>query len=480
MIRIDGRATLKDIVAIADRTSPVELATHTRAAVTKAHDRASELATLFPTYGRTTGVGANRLVAISEAGDSAGVRLLRSHAADTGKPLSPRSVRAMLAVRLNQLCIPGSGLDPKVLDGLLTMLNTNALPTIMEFGSIGTGDLTALAGTALTLMGERPASQPLDPMPAWEADSALAFISSSALTFGRACLCAVQLAELQRAATVIFGLSFVGLNGNRATFSPAAAAASASPTVSDMAAHIRSMLAPLDDEIFAAARIQDPFGLRVFGIVEGGLVAAIERLLDCLERLIRSGQENPLFDFSTSAVIHHGAFYQTELALDLDAVTLAIAHSATITHARLRLFNEPEYSGQRAFLAEGPAASSGVMILEYVAASAIAEMRNAAQPASIGTISLSRGTEEDASFATQGVVQLERAVSAYGELLACELVAAIRLLRQQDRIHHLDGTLALATEISSVLPRDGVDRDLRDDLGIAKGILSPLAHLTSR
>ncbi|GAB3905567.1 hypothetical protein GCM10029964_101010 [Kibdelosporangium lantanae] len=35
-------------------------------------------------------------------------------------------------------------------------LNSDSLPAVHKFGAIGTGDLTALAETALTLVGERP------------------------------------------------------------------------------------------------------------------------------------------------------------------------------------------------------------------------------------------------------------------------------------------------------------------------------------
>ena len=88
------------------------------------------------------------------------------------------------------------------------------------------------------------------------------------------------------------------------------------------------------------------------------------------------------------------------------------------------------------------------MMVEYVAAGAIAEIRNAAQPASAGTLVLSRGAEEDATFASQGVQQLERSIAAYRVLLCCELVGAVRLLRQRgldDRFSGVVGdTLVLA------------------------------------
>ena len=61
-------------------------------------------------------------------------------------------------------------------------------------------------------------------------------------------------------------------------------------------------------------------------------------------------------------------------------------------------------------------------MVEYVAAGAIAEIRNAAQPASAGTLVLSRGAEEDATFASQGAQQLERSIAAYRVLLVLRTV----------------------------------------------------------
>ena len=116
------------------------------------------------------------------------MRLLRSHAADAGDPLDSqdgsRDARGAARAALR----PGAGLDPRILGGLERMLNEDALPELLHYASIGTGDLAALAGTALTLIGERPATAPADSDGPWGADSALPFMSSSALTVGRSCL----------------------------------------------------------------------------------------------------------------------------------------------------------------------------------------------------------------------------------------------------------------------------------------------------
>lgn len=485
MVTLGGRARIRDVVAIAD-AEPVVVDPAAIAAVSHTHGVAAEVAGRVPIYGRSTGVGANRLTDVTGEGDH-GMRLLRSHAVDAGGRLPDRVVRAMLTVRLNQLCVPGSGIDPDILTALEHMLNEDALPIVLEYASIGTGDLGALAGTALTLIGERAATRPLPAMAKWGADSALPFISSNALTIGRACLSVRELAVLERASSMVYVLSFLALEGNEEAFSELAARASATDSVIRIAARVRGALSGVDAADRPAARIQDPFGLRVYTLTEGPLAESIAALEEKLTRLVNTAQENPLFDIpafdasaasvSAAAVVHHGAFFQAPLALALDATTLALAGTAPITHSRIGMMNEPAYTAQPPFLAEGPAGSSGLMMVEYVAAGAIAELRASAQPASLGTLVLSRGVEEDASFASQGAVQLERAVAAYRVLLACELVSAVRLLRKRDVGGEWRGVVREAMSIVESLPAERADRDLRPDIAMASGMLDDLGRL---
>ena len=477
MIELSGPMTIDAVVVLADGRDEVAIPAEVVDAVARLHDEAAELSTRHATYGRTTGVGANRAAAISPEDSDYGMRLLRSHAVDAGDPLSPRYVRAMLAVRLIQLCVPGAGLDPAILDGLRRMLNDDALPQVLQYASIGTGDLAALAGTALTLIGERPASATLTPMAPWGADSALPFMSSSALTVGRSCLAVDELLRLERVSSVIYMLSFLALDGNPSAFSPAAARAAAATQVESVAARLRALYAEGAQPDRAPVRIQDPYGLRVYPVAHGSVVASLHSLVRQLERTLNSAQENPLFDADGDQVVHHGAFYQASLSLELDGATLALALTAPITHSRIRMLNDPDTNGGNAFLADDAHGSSGLMMVEYVAAGAIAEIRNAAQPASVGTLVLSRGAEEDATFASQGIHQLERSAAAYRVLLCCELVGAVRLLRQRGIDGEFGGTLGSALSLATSLPRGDEDRDLRGDIAAADPLLDELGRL---
>jgi len=100
MIVLNGIGRIADVVALADRRDEVSVSPAVIEAVGRVHDIAADLSARFATYGRTTGVGANRVTPVPPDDPQYGMRLLRSHAVDAGDPLDDRTVRAMLAVRL--------------------------------------------------------------------------------------------------------------------------------------------------------------------------------------------------------------------------------------------------------------------------------------------------------------------------------------------------------------------------------------------
>lgn len=473
-----GALDLDGIVRIARGGEPVELPDAVAERVDRAHRDLAAVAARRPVYGRTTGVGANRLVTVEEDDAGHGLRLLRSHASDAGPALPGPVVRAMLVVRLQQLAAGGSGVRAEVLRGLVRMLNDDALPSVRRFGGIGTADLPALAGTALTLLGERPASAPLVPLTEWDAADSLPFISSSALTIGRAALAVHDLRALLAASLGVTALSWHAVRANREALSEAAARAALGPGC----ARVADLLGDLVGSGPEAARIQDPYGYRAVPQVVGPAWAAVADLVGLVERGAGLAQENPLVfrdEAGRPDVVHHGGFHEAGLGLSIDYVKLALAQSLPLNLARLRVLIEPSYTGLAPFLAAGPSSSSGVMMVEYVAAQAYGSLRSAAQPASLQTAVLSRGAEDDASFATVGVEQLEDCVEAYRVVLACELVTTVRCLRQQGFAMVDAGSEALREifdRCCARLPDGWDDRSLRGDLALAQELLPELGQ----
>ncbi|WP_018655420.1 aromatic amino acid ammonia-lyase [Actinomadura flavalba] len=480
-IVIDGASLTCALVARAARDDvPVELAPEGVARARAAWETAREVAERRPVYGRTTGVGANRVVDVEwEDADAHGLRLLRSHAAGAGPLTAAETTRAMLTVRLNQLAAGGSGVDPGVLPALADALNLGLRPPVPVYGAIGTGDLTALASTALCLLGERawlggpdggPASGPGFRL---RSADALAFISSNAATLGEAALGAADLRTLLSASTVVAALSLLAVHGSEEPYAPAVHDACPHPGQRDTAAAVRTLLA-FDHPV--PARIQDPYGYRAFPQVHGPALEALRHAEDVVDREINAAAENPLVDPAQRTVWHNGNFHTAYVGLALDGVRAALFQTMALSAARLGTLAEPAFTGLYPFQAETEA-SSGIMILEYVAHSALADVRRLATPAALGSAVLSRGVEEHAGFSTQSARATTEAAAAYRIGLGCELYAAVRALRMQGRAP-AGGPLRAAYDLADAVLDDRIaDRPLDADIATAADLLPPLSRL---
>src|SRR3984957_10486089 len=181
------------VAAVARGGARVAVAPEGLARAAAAHQAALEAAARSPFYGRTTGVGANGMMAV-DPGNGHGLRLVRSHVGGAGERADGAVARGMLAVRLNQLAAGGSGAAPVWLEATAMALNEGLTPVFSVLGGIGTADLAGLAAAALALIGERPWHGAGGPVtrgllaPAVADAEALAFLSSNAMTLAHAAL----------------------------------------------------------------------------------------------------------------------------------------------------------------------------------------------------------------------------------------------------------------------------------------------------
>jgi histidine ammonia-lyase len=475
MIVLDGTSlTCADVAALGRREDTAAISPQGWERAAAAASAARTAAAAGPVYGRTTGVGANRGLAVDsgEAG-AHGLRLIRSHAGGGGPLVAAELGRAMLAVRANQIAAGGSGVDPGVLAALAGCVNAGLWPPAPVYGAIGTGDLTALAVTALCLLGERDwlpdgsagVRFPLDPA------DALAFMSSNAATLGEAAMGCHDLSGLLNASTVIAALSHVAVCGSAQPYAEPVQRARPHPGQRLVAAQLRALLA---GQPGPAGRIQDPYGYRALPQVHGPAVDAAGHARQVIAVDLNAAAENPLIDAGGGTVWHNGNFHSAYPGLALDALRAALFQTATLSAARLGTLMEPRYTALTAFLATDPAPSSGLMILEYVSHSAVADIRRLAAPAALGSAVLSLGVEEHAGFATQSARSVTGTVAAYRVVLACELVAAVRALRL--RRARPAGSLGPAFELAAAtLPQSTADRPLDGDLAAAEGLLAPIA-----
>lgn len=447
----------REIVQLAGSPSEIEVTTDD--AMRRSADYAAAVSAQRPVYGRSTGVGANRLL---PAGDEEAVAhaLLRSHATSAGPVRSPARIRAMLVVRLNQLAAGGSGVRPELVAALAAMLRADALPPVLEEGGIGTGDLSALARTALALMGELPTEAPLPMTFRFSAQDALPFLSSNAASIADSALACDELSGLARAGLRVAALTFRAVDGNLEAFSLPVERVTPFPGARAVCRAMRSLLIDVDPP----ARIQDPYGLRTLPQAHGAYLDRLAELDACVAAFSAAPAENPVF-LPDVGVAHHGGFHAVHLAQALDAARSAAAQSAELSGARLAMLMQPAITGLPPFLADTQG-RSGAMVSEYVGAAARARLIALAAPAAVQTAVVSLGVEEDASFAALAARQAMDCAPSYRTVLAVELVAAVRALRMKGR--------AVPAPLGSLSPAME-DRDLTADIAVAESVLETLA-----
>ena len=425
--------------------APVELTDASVERITLASEHLRLAGRSGAVYGLTTGVGALRTVPTDitpSDGTSHALRLWRSHATGFGQTYDDATARAAMAIRLHQITSGRSGVSAGLASSLGAAVAQGAVPDLHRFGSIGTGDLVPLAELGLTLVGERP----------WRSGS----VPVAALVHRR-------LARLSDAAEQVTALSAVALQASVQAFDPRVHAGRPDASQQGVARRLMALLSPAD---WVPARVQDPFALRTVPQVHAPFVDALVTTEQAVLVEVDDSTENPLV-VADGTPLHHGGFVTARLSATLDALRQATYPVISLSAARLSALINPSLSGLPAFLASGPAGSSGVMILEYLAQDALARARILATPVSTGHASVSLGLEEHASFSTQAVWASEQMVDLAPVVLGCELIAAVRALRMDpDRLPDTP-VRAAYDAAAAVLSEDRSDRPFSDDLAAA-------------
>lgn len=471
-VTIDGRTLTLPSLGLISSGAKVLVDRSARLRAIDGQQAAERIACLRPLYGRNTGVGANRDQASEDDSPTDhGLAILRSHAAGWGDRLAPRSIRCALAIRANQLLAGGSGADIDLALALAALADgpDGDLPQVHRYGALGTSDLTALAEVGMTLLGERPrANGERRHSYALRSVDALPLMSSHAFTLAEGALGCLDLQHLSQVALTVCALSWVALKGSLEAIGPAVRIVTPFPGAIWVADQMTNLL---ETQGIEPIHLQDFFGLRTWPQVHGPLIDRLADLQSVCEKSVNTSSENPVFftGYDESAA-HHGAFHAAYLALALDASLLALTRSARSAQSRIAHLLTDSTTGLPRFLADARVGSSGLLIGEYVAGSAMASIRDhASSPASVQTISISAGVEDDASFASVAASRFSPTIASYRRLLAVELVCAVRAIRLRGT--QVNGLLAEAFAACEGLPNGMADRDVEPDFSAADELL---------
>jgi histidine ammonia-lyase len=439
-------------------------------------------------YGVNTGFGrmANVLIDAADV-ETLQRNLVRSHAAGTGAPLSESQVRAAGVLRASSLASGHSGIKAETLKLLVDLLNRDVTPVVPAQGSVGaSGDLAPLAHMTLTLIGEGEAMYRGERLPSAQALSraglqpielgakeGLSLINGTEVMTGIAALCVLRAERLLRAADVIGAMSLEAFLGTDRVFDRRINGLRPHPGQAHVAENLRMLLR--DSEIMQShrlcGRVQDPYSFRCIPVVHGAVRDTAKYVRKVVEIETISVTDNPLVFTEDEEFLTGGNFHGQPVALACDFLKAAMTELASISERRNYQLLNGEERGLPLFLSRNPGLESGLMIVQYTAASLVSESKGLAFPSSVDSIPTSAGQEDHVSMGATSARTLDQILDNVEGVLACELLAAVAATDFRRPLRSGVGTAAAyACVRGSIAPLHG-DRILAHDIAAARDLL---------
>jgi len=439
------------------------------------------------TYGISTGFGEFSRVYLSEdQNNRLQLNLIRSHASGAGRPFDVKTVRAIMLLRLNALCVGFSGVNPDIVDLLVSFLNLGITPLIPEQGSLGaSGDLANLAHMSLVLVGEGRAivdgiemsgqaaleARHLTPMKLSGKDG-LALINGTAVMLGVGTLAYLEAEDVLIAANGAAALTFEALHGFRSAYDQRVHELRKQKGQMQVASVMRQLLEGSDYADTRKEDVQDAYTLRCVPQVHGASLDAMRYVREVLSSEANAVTDNPLVFSKTGEVISGGNFHGQPLALALDFLGIAVAELANISERRTERLVNPQLSGLPAFLVKNGGVQSGFMIPQYVAASLVSENKVLAHPASVDSIPSSANKEDHVSMGAFAARKVRTIIENTRRVIAIELMCAAQAIDLQEKRQLGKGTGRIYELVRQTIPVLTEDRSLSGDIeAIAKLIV---------
>ncbi|KPX13671.1 Histidine ammonia-lyase [Pseudomonas syringae pv. delphinii] len=390
-------------------------------------------------YGVNTGLGA--LCNVSLQGEQLS-RLSRntllSHACGVGAPLADEQTRAIICAAILNYSQGKSGIHRQVVEALLALLNRGITPQVPSQGSVGY--LTHMAHVGIALLGVGQVSyrghivaaeqalkeEGLAPVTLGAKDG-LCLVNGTPCMTGLGCLAIADAERLSQWADVIGAMTFEALRGQLDAFDESILALKPHPGMQQVGKNLRSVLA--GSEVLASSqgiRTQDALSIRSIPQVHGATRDQLAHAIRQIETELNSVTDNPMLLGTPDAwrVVSQANPHGQSVAMAADLLCMAMAELGSIAERRLDRLINPMVSGLPAFLVSQPGVNSGMMIVQYVAASLCAENRQLAQPAVVDNYVTSGLQEDHLSLGTSAALKLHKVLGNATQILAIEYLLA--------------------------------------------------------
>ena len=453
-IVLDGNSlTIEQVISVSNFNTKVRLSNSSISTIKNSRNLVENIISSGDVvYGINTGFGALSNVTIpTDKLEDLQSNLIRSHACGLGERMDPNSVLMMMIVRANSLAKGFSGARLELIQLLVEMINNRIVPIVPRIGSLGaSGDLAPLSHMALAMMGESETqvqtsngdwvtyyskdaleSFGLKPIKL-QAKEGLSLINGTSQMCSYLCQSIINLEMLIFAADAALSTSIEAIKGSYVAFDKRIHDVRPQLGQSISASRIRGFLnnSEINESHIDCDRVQDSYSFRCAPQVHGPMIDVLREARRIVNIEINSATDNPLV-FSSNGkpeVISGGNFHGQILAIISDNMAICIHEIASISERRINQVLDPQWSGQKAFLANDEGLESGLMIVQYVAAAVIAELSLLSNPVSTTNVPVSMGKEDHVSMGATASYRTFKASKLLSSVISSELICSCQAL----------------------------------------------------
>ena len=435
-------------------------------------------------YGVNTGFGSLCTTEVSNSElKQLQINLIRSHAAGTGGDVQAEVVRLMLITKIRALSKGYSGVRWTLIESLYNLYHHDILPIIPKMGSLGaSGDLARLAHLSLVLMGEGMARHNgeiykgkeilkkfnLKPLHLMEKEG-LALINGTQFILSHGLWACIQTRYISYWADWISSMSIIGFDTSSAPFDNRIQIIRNQPGQVFVADRIRDFLSDAPSFEMEKKHVQDPYSFRCIPQVHGASNDVWAHVSEVFLNEADAVTDNPTVFSKESDVISAGNFHGQKLAMALDYGKIALAEWGSISERRINQLTLGK-RGLPPFLAKKPGVESGIMILQYSAASLVSRNKQRTVPSSTDSIDSSAGQEDHVSMGANAATDSIDILDRVWTILSMEWIAAIRSIEMSER----NGPEAISDLIHSyrdIYPSSQGDNVLAEEIQVAEKFL---------
>ncbi|MCB9261704.1 MAG: histidine ammonia-lyase [Flavobacteriales bacterium] len=391
-----------------------------------------------PIYGINTGFGSLCNEIINETDlEQLQRNLLMSHACGMGATVDEEIVKIMLVLKVLSLSKGHSGVQLQTIQKLMDLYNQNHIPVVYELGSLGaSGDLAPLAHLSLPLIGlgeiwkegEKVSAQFLsDSSYSLKAKEGLALINGTQFMAAFGVFCVGNGLKLIEKANKIAALSADVFDARLEPFMAVSHAIRNQKGQQDCAAAMFELLHNSPMQKKEKKHVQDAYSFRCVPQVHGASLDALRYAEEIFYNEINAVTDNPNVFPDEDLVLSAGNFHGQTLAIQLDAVAIALAEIANISERRIYKLISGE-RGLPPFLVKNAGLNSGFMIPQYSAASIVSQNKQLCTPASVDSIVSSNGQEDHVSMGANAATKCYKVYQNTLRVLAIEAMAAAQAL----------------------------------------------------